>query len=152
MHSFPKGISIMWYANSFVQDSAASHRPFPTMKTITLQFYIPCILLIYFIFHKVFGNTYGIVANVLNCDIEVSEFELQLRYYIHFRTNSLEKATNSLIPPRWTLNSTYTLFLQGWLWHYVTHEGWYAIKQSNPPKSAALTATVHISMMANRRL
>ena len=31
----------------------------------------------------------GSVANVLNCDIEVSKFELQLSYYVHFRTNTL---------------------------------------------------------------
>ena len=31
---------------------------------------------------------HGEVANVLDCDIVVSEFELQLRYYIHFRTNT----------------------------------------------------------------
>ena len=28
----------------------------------------------------------GVVGNVLNCDIIVSEFELQSRYYINFRT------------------------------------------------------------------
>ena len=29
-----------------------------------------------------------------------------------------------------TLNSTATVFLQGWLSHKITHEGWFAIKQS----------------------
>ena len=31
--------------------------------------------------------------------------------------------------PSYRLNSTTTVLLQGWLWHYITHEGWYAIKQ-----------------------
>ena len=27
----------------------------------------------------------GVVAKVLNCDLEVSEFELQLRYHVHLK-------------------------------------------------------------------
>ena len=41
----------------------------------------------------------SVVVNVLNCDIVVSEFELQSRYYVHFRTNISGKTMNSLIPP-----------------------------------------------------
>ena len=41
----------------------------------------------------------GVVANVFNCHIVVSKFELQSRYYAHFRTNTLEKGINPLIPP-----------------------------------------------------
>ena len=33
----------------------------------------------------------GIMGKVLDCSLEVSEFELQQRYYIHFRTNTLEE-------------------------------------------------------------
>ena len=33
----------------------------------------------------------GVVANVLNCNIIVRQFELQSRYNVHFRTNTLEK-------------------------------------------------------------
>ena len=40
----------------------------------------------------------GVVANVLDCDILVSEFELQLHHNIHFRTNTLEKGMNPIIP------------------------------------------------------
>ena len=40
------------------------------------------------------GNPCGVVANVLNFDIVQSEFELQSNYYVHFRTNILEKDTN----------------------------------------------------------
>ena len=37
-------------------------------------------------------------ANVLNCDIVVSEFELQSCYYVHFRTNALPKGINPPYP------------------------------------------------------
>ena len=30
------------------------------------------------------GSSYGIVVNMLNCDIWASEFELQSRYYVYF--------------------------------------------------------------------
>ena len=40
---------------------------------------------------------FGAVANVLNCGLEVSEFDLQLRYYVHFRTNITGKSMNPLI-------------------------------------------------------
>ena len=37
-----------------------------------------------------------LVAEVLDCDIIVSEFELKSHYYVHFRTKTLEK---SMTPP-----------------------------------------------------
>ena len=40
----------------------------------------------------------GVVANVLDCDIIVSEFEIQSRYYVHFQINTLRKGMNLLIP------------------------------------------------------
>ena len=42
--------------------------------------------------------TYGVVANVMNCNIVASDFVLQSRYYIHFQTNALRKDMNSFIP------------------------------------------------------
>ena len=39
----------------------------------------------------------GVVANVLDCNIVVSKFELQSCYYIHLWTNTLEKDINSFI-------------------------------------------------------
>ena len=39
------------------------------------------------------------VVNLLDCDIEVSEFELQSRNYAHFRTNTPHKGINPFIPP-----------------------------------------------------
>ena len=35
----------------------------------------------------------------MDCGIVVSEFELQSRYYVHFRTNTLGKSMNPLILP-----------------------------------------------------
>ena len=40
----------------------------------------------------------GAMVKVLDCNLEVSEFELQLPYYVHFRTNIREKGMNTLIP------------------------------------------------------
>ena len=36
-------------------------------------------------------HPHGVIANVLNCDILVSEFEFQSRYYVRFQTNTLRK-------------------------------------------------------------
>ena len=41
-----------------------------------------------------------------DCGIVVNEIELQSRYYVHFRTNTLGKGMNSLILPaigQWVL-------------------------------------------------
>ena len=47
---------------------------------------------------KPYNKTVGLIANVLNCDVVVSEFELQSRYYVHIRINTLGKSINPLIP------------------------------------------------------
>ena len=41
-------------------------------------------------------NPRGVVANVLDCGLEGSEFEFPLPYYVHFRTNKLGEGMNSL--------------------------------------------------------
>ena len=41
----------------------------------------------------------GVVVKLLDCGREVNEFELQSRYYVHSRVNTLEKGTERLIPP-----------------------------------------------------
>ena len=43
------------------------------------------------------GRPCDVVANVLNYNIVVSEFELKLCFYVHYRTNTLGKGTNPLI-------------------------------------------------------
>ena len=44
------------------------------------------------LFLLVRGDLSGVMAKVLDCRLEVSEFELQWRCYVHFRTNTLGKA------------------------------------------------------------
>ena len=36
----------------------------------------------------------GVVANVRDCDLEVSKFEIYLHYYVHFWTNTLAGRMN----------------------------------------------------------
>ena len=40
-----------------------------------------------------------VMVKAMDCRIVVSEFELQLRYYVHFRTNTLGKGMNPPILP-----------------------------------------------------
>ena len=45
-------------------------------------------------------SPHGIVVNEMDCNISVSEFELQPYYYgIYFQINTFGKGINSLIPP-----------------------------------------------------
>ena len=55
-----------------------------------------------------------LVAKLLGCDIVVSKFKLQLRYYLHFRTNSLEEGMN---PLSYELYCIITVLLQGIFLH-----------------------------------
>ena len=57
----------------------------------------------------------GVVVNILNFGLKVSEFKFQLGYYIHFRTNTFRKGIEPLYPHSYELNSTTTV-PQGWLW------------------------------------
>ena len=59
------------------------------------------------------GNLRGVMANVLDCDIVVNEFELKSGYYVPFQTNTLGKGMNSLIPSNYDFNSTTKVLLQG---------------------------------------
>ena len=45
------------------------------------------------------GCPLGVMVKAMDCEIVVSEFELQLHYYIHFWTNTLGKGMNLLILP-----------------------------------------------------
>ena len=40
-----------------------------------------------------------VMAKALDCSLKVSEFKLQLNYYIHFQANTLWEGMNSFIPP-----------------------------------------------------
>ena len=43
------------------------------------------------------GGARGVMVKAMDCGIVVSEFVLQSRYYVHFRTNTNEKGMNPLI-------------------------------------------------------
>ena len=58
----------------------------------------------YLFFYLLEGSPSGVVANVLDYDIVVSEFKLQLCYYIHFQTNTLRN------------------------WHWIIQKGWFTLK------------------------
>ena len=60
-----------------------------------------------------------IVANLIDHNIVVSEFEFQMCCCIHFQINTLGKGMNTLIPPptSYGLNDTTTVLPQGWLLH-----------------------------------
>ena len=55
----------------------------------------------YFIIKTSFslGGPCGVMVKVMDCRIVVSKFKFQLRYYDHFRTNTLGKGMNPLILP-----------------------------------------------------
>ena len=53
-------------------------------------------------FYPLRGNPCDLVANVLDCDIVISEFELQSCNNVHFWTNTLGKGMNS--PPYYPSN------------------------------------------------
>ena len=87
--------------------------------------------------------TQGVMTKVLDCGLEVNEFELQSSYCFHFWTNTLLKGMNPrILPPSYEWNSTTIVLLQGWLWYQITHEGWYAIKQ----RSRIKTKIVYLSV------
>ena len=54
--------------------------------------------------------------NVMDCSLEVSEFNPQSHYYVHFPTNTLGKGMN-LFSPRYELSSTIVVLLQWLFWH-----------------------------------
>ena len=65
------------------------------------------------------GSLGGVVSDVQDCDM-MTGFELQSRYYIHFRINNRGKGMkphSSPPPPHYASNSTTTILLQEWLLH-----------------------------------
>ena len=61
---------------------------------------------------RVCENFCVIVANVLNSDIIVGEFEHHLYFCIHFWTNTLGNSINPHFPFSYGLNSSTTVLLQ----------------------------------------
>ena len=57
------------------------------------------------------GCPRGVMVEAMVCKIVAREFKLQLRYYVHFQTNTLGKGMNTRYPPSYGLNSTTTVLL-----------------------------------------
>ena len=47
----------------------------------------------------IWGCPRGVMVKAMDCGIVVREFELQPRYYVHFRANTLGKSMNPHILP-----------------------------------------------------
>ena len=47
------------------------------------------------------GRSFGVVANVLDCDILVNGIELKLHNFVYFRTNIIRKIINPFFPLWW---------------------------------------------------
>ena len=60
---------------------------------------LPAFLQPYCIPWKYEGCPRGVMIKAMDCEIVVSEFILQSRYYVHFQVNTLEKGMNPLILP-----------------------------------------------------
>ena len=84
------------------------------------------------------GMSCGVAANMLNCNIDVNEFELQSCYYVHFWTNTLgEKYEPPYLPG---IDNQYHYYSSTRMaLALITHESWYAIKQRNPIKQTYCT-------------
>ena len=63
------------------------------------------------------GCLHGVMVKAMDCGIVVSEFVLQLRYYLHFQANTLGEKYEHPYPPSYGLNSTTTVILGEWVWH-----------------------------------
>ena len=69
------------------------------------------------------------MAKVLVCGHEVSEFDFQSRFYVNFRTYTIRKGMNNIIPPpSYRLNNATVVLLHGWFWQLITCKGLYATK------------------------
>ena len=56
------------------------------------------------------GCPRGVMVKAMDCEIVVSEFVLQSRYYVHFRANPLGKGMNPLILPTNILQGEWLLY------------------------------------------
>ena len=89
----------------------------------------------------------GVVANELDWDIIVG-LNTSSSITFHFGLMASGKAW-TLYSRSYGLDNTTTILLQGWLWYYITHEGWYAItqrNQTNPLWSLSLSFTLYFSV------
>ena len=50
------------------------------------------------------------------------------------RNKCNESGTSNIYIPSYRSNIITIFLLHEWLWHYITHQGWYAVKQRNQTK------------------
>ena len=66
-----------------------------------LETLLPCAINELFVLNSntcsYWGCPRGLMVKAIDCKIVVSEFELQSRYYVHFRTNTLGKVLDPII-------------------------------------------------------
>ena len=64
-------------------------------------------------------NSRGLTVQMLDCGLDVSELELELRslYNVHFRTNEPSERFEYFYTHSYGFNDTSTIFLLGCLWH-----------------------------------
>ena len=87
-----------WNENRFIQDLYSAKR-------------------IHFLYPVRWGSTWRLMVNVLDNDVKICEFKLQLNYYVHFWTNTVGKGMNPSYPLSYGLNSITAAILYGWVWH-----------------------------------
>ena len=94
------------------------------------------------------GYPCDLMVKALDSGIVGSEFELQLCYYIHFQTNTLGKSMNhSPSPPSYGLDNITTVQLEEWLWHYITYDGWYVIKNKETKPNQTYKNFLSVNML-----
>ena len=70
-------------------------------------------------------------ASLRSVVANVSKFELEFRIYGHFRSNTPKKSYEDTLSSIYGFLLCYHFASIRWVWHWITHEGWYAIKQEN---------------------
>ena len=105
--SYPEQ-SLVWSYPSAETLSLCSIAP----KCITVISYSYSIFIAYISIGKGV-NFYGEMNNVMDCEIAVNEFKRQSHFYVTFRTNTLMKGMNFLIPHQW-VKLVPLLFCEGW--------------------------------------
>ena len=66
---------------------------------------------------------------VMDCGNELSAFEIQSPYYVHFQNYALGKGMIPFIPPsNGLMDSVKAVLLQGLPCHQINHKDWNVIK------------------------
>ena len=85
-----------------------------------------------------------------DCDILVTELKFQPCYRINLQNNTFGKGMRPLIFGTTKGQIVQWLFKQRWLWHEITHEGYYADKQRNQMISVCLSVCLFLSLSLTR--